>query len=132
MIKRGSPAFPRLLYFLILTSIVFGFIYYLVFAGNPQYIVGSDFISYLTGGQIVRKGAGRMIYDIKTQTEHQMDVIAPYSRETVLPFKGPPFLGLFFIPFTFFPLIVGFRLFAIFNIYSNNGKIFNYQIKVCT
>ncbi|MFV1917343.1 MAG: glycosyltransferase family 87 protein, partial [Patescibacteria group bacterium] len=117
MVKLDSRNFSRVVFFGILTTILLGVFYYIFFGVTELHLSGNDFVSYLTGGQILKKGEGELIYNIKSQTAHQKDIIGVYAREVALPFKALPFVGLFFIPLTLFPVLVGYRLFAILNFF---------------
>ncbi len=93
-----------------LTMVLFLTLVLLAIAKNG--VQGTDFISFYTGALIVRNGEGRFLYDEKTQGKYQK----PFSQNLsvkLLPYRNPPFVALFFIPFTLFSfgnayLLLGF------------------------
>lgn len=98
-----------------LASIVIGLPYFVLFA-KQKLIVQSDVVSFITGAKMVRSGVKSEIYDLPTQHFYQNQVVAPFVKENVLPFKNFPLFSLPFIPFTFLPLRVSYTIFAFFNL----------------
>lgn len=94
------------------------FYYFVILIPKPL-IIGSDFTAYLTGAQIIKEGKGNLLYDLKSQLKTQQEIIQPFwsYEKGLLPFRYLPFVGVFFLPFTFFNLILGFKLFATFNLF---------------
>lgn len=96
----------------VLVSIILTVLYVTLVVTNPILVTSSDYIAYLTGGLMVRKGAGEAIYDLESQFAHQLEAIKPYERTGVLPFRYPPFVAIPFLPFSILPVVIGYRLFA--------------------
>jgi len=95
--------------------LVFILVYYLIFLAHPLNTIGSDLISFLTGAEIVKEGKGELLYNLQTQYGYQLEVIKPYQKSNLLPFRGLPFLAFLFIPLTYFPLFTAYKLFIIVN-----------------
>lgn len=83
----------------------------------PEWIVAaSDYVMYITGASIVKDGKGELLYDISLQEIYQENLIEPYFRDFFLAFRVLPFVAVIFLPFAYFPLQIGFRMFAFLNI----------------
>jgi hypothetical protein len=70
-------------------------------AVRPGY---SDFLSFYTGGAIVRDGKGERLYNLELQSEYQAEILGPGSRAShnpLLPFINPPHAVLIFFPLTY-------------------------------
>lgn len=98
----------------VLASIALAMLSVPLFLASERSAVGSDFLSFYVGGKIVSEGRGRLLYDIVTQKAVQ-DSVTNLSSEPLLPFRNPPFVGLFFSLFSQFPFVFSYKLFAILN-----------------
>lgn len=74
--------------------------------------LGSDFVSFLTGAEILKNGEGEKIYSLDTQYEFKQKIISPEQGFGILPFRNLPAFALLFIPFTFFNTLLAYRLFV--------------------
>ncbi|MDQ6694739.1 MAG: DUF2029 domain-containing protein [Chloroflexota bacterium] len=76
--------------------------------GGPEgYVRVTDFISTLTGGQIIRNGDAQALYDPNVQRAAQLEVLSPYRTllpGQILPYNHLPFEALFVAPFMALPL----------------------------
>ncbi len=76
--------------------------------GGPEgYVRVTDFISTLTGGQIIRNGDAQALYDPQVQRAAQLEVLAPYRTllpGQILPYNHLPFEALFVAPLMSLPL----------------------------
>ena len=123
MISKFGKVKTKVIFFILVSlllsplylTIVYQLVKYILIGINPKLVIGTDFISYLTGGLMVRKGFGNEIYNLDRQYIFQLKAIEPLDREYVLPFKNPPIVAVLFIPFTFFSVIDSYRLFIVFN-----------------
>lgn len=105
-----------LLSIVFLVSIISGFLYYIFFRVEPVVVASSDFLTYLTGATIIKRGVGDLIYDLETQLSFQKELVKPFFKEKLLPFRSPPVVALLFLPFTYFSPITSYKLFAILNL----------------
>ena len=94
--------------------ILVSFIFTIFLATYPAQITRSDFVSFFAAAEIIKDGKGGELYDFNTQDLYQKEIVSPHSREGFLPFRNPPIFAALFIPFTFFPLVVGYKLYAFF------------------
>jgi hypothetical protein len=91
---------------------------YIVFwLEDTNTIFRSDFVSFYTGGTLVKEGKGNLLYDLSSQFEYQQKIISPYiETEMLLPFRNPSFMALFFLPFSFLTLPQAYKLFFLINV----------------
>lgn len=124
------------LIFKILFIIYFCFVlYFLVFIPlfliSSVEITGTDYLGYVTGARVIREGSGELIYDLSVQHNYQQRLVEPFTLVRLLPFRWLPFVGAVFLPFTFFSLYQGYKVFVVFNILIVgliaflSGKIFH-------
>lgn len=99
-----------------LGSIILGIVFYTSFIMSDDVIAETDFVGYLTGASIIRDGKGEMIYDLKTQDVYQKELLRPYNKPITLSYKNTPFVTLLFLPFTYLPLVQGYKLFVFINL----------------
>ena len=45
--------------------------------------IGSDFVSYLTGADILKASKGRLLYDLDTQYMYQQQVLFPHHETSI-------------------------------------------------
>ncbi len=113
-----------------LASIVIGIIFHTTIASRTL-VVYSDFVSFLTGAKMVKEGVREDFYDLATQYSYQKEIIKPYDRGGVLPFKNLSIFAIPFIPLTYLAFPTNYKIFAYFNlvllviIASLSVKIFN-------
>jgi heme/copper-type cytochrome/quinol oxidase subunit 4 len=98
-----------------LVSIIIG-LPYIIFFANPKLIVESDVVSFLTGALMIRNNVGVDTYDLATQLSFQNQIVSPFIKENVLPFKNFAPFALPFVPLTFLTLKSAYIIFAFFNI----------------
>ena len=81
-------------------------------------IAGTDFTAFLTGAQMIKEGKGKLLYDLKSQRATQQEIIKPIwpYEKRLLPFRSLPFVGFFFLSFSYFNLILSYKLFVVFNL----------------
>lgn len=113
--KESFPEKLSLVLFIFLISFTVAVLYFMFISDTPYFVKG-DFISYLTGGLMVREGFGKLIYDLDAQFAYQLEVLFPYDREILLPYKSLPFVGTLFIPLTYPPVISSFKIFSLVNL----------------
>jgi hypothetical protein len=116
LIGKTSKKISSLIIFVFFASIIFSILFYAFFAADPEITAETDFINYLTGANLIREGRGQLIYDLKTQSLVQKEIIKPYVNPSILPFRSLPFVGLLFLPFSYFNFVQGYKLFVIFNL----------------
>ena len=72
--------------------------------GGPEgYVRDTDFVSTLTGAQIIRDGNGQELYDPNMQRAAQNRVLSPYKTLTdnnILPYNHLPFEAILVAPLT--------------------------------
>lgn len=78
---------------------------------EPTMPLRNDFVSFWTGAQLLRDGAGASLFDMRTQAGFQADLRRslignPEMRPGVVldPFHSPPAQGLLLIPLTLLPV----------------------------
>lgn len=84
--------------------------------GGPEsYVRGTDFLSTLTGAQIIREGNGSLLYDLNTQTNAQYQVRGSLAQQgdKLLPYNHLPFEALLIAPFMDLPYPVIFALWTL-------------------
>ncbi len=91
---------------------------FVLFLANPGLISRTDFVGFITGARVIKTDFRTSIYDVGVQTAFQEDVIKKRGVEGLIPFRNPPTLALFFIPFTYMPLSTSYKVFAIVNVLS--------------
>jgi hypothetical protein len=86
---------------------------------KPEVPLRNDFVSFWTGAQLVRDGAGPALFDPETQSrlQAQLRLALTGSEEmkqgVVLdPFHSPPIQGLLFVPLTFLPLSLAYLVWS--------------------
>ena len=67
-----------------------------------------DFSQFYCAAQIVRRGLGRQLYDLKTQVEFQSKVASVHVF-----YNHPPFEALLFLPFTYFNYRAAYTLWTV-------------------
>lgn len=72
-----------------------------------------DFIVLYTGGDIVKQGQAKHLYDYDTQRQVQRNLT---GRLTPLPFNHTPYEALLFVPLAWVPYLWAYRIWALFNI----------------
>jgi hypothetical protein len=82
---------------------------------RQEFIIGMDYVSFRSGAQIVRSQEKSSIYKINLQRSYQKERLE--IGEEVLPFRNPPFTTLIFIPLSNLSYDIGYKLFALFNIF---------------
>jgi len=97
-----------------LISIIVGLTYTIIFA-DPKFVVQSDVVSFLTGALMIRNKVGVNLYDLPTQLFYQNQIVSPFVREAVLPFKIFAPFALPFVPLTSLPLKTAYMFFAFLN-----------------
>lgn len=70
----------------------------------------SDFNVYIVAAEILKDNAGDRLYNIQTQKDYNLKL---YDETQILTYKYPPFVAIFFIPFTYLPLKLSFFIFNI-------------------
>ncbi|HSW87818.1 MAG TPA: glycosyltransferase family 87 protein [Candidatus Saccharimonadales bacterium] len=80
----------------------------------PSVLKNFDIVSFYTGGLIINKGENANLYNINTQYKWQR-TISYQTKTFTKPFVNPPFVALFFSPFTRFPFNQIYPIFAFFN-----------------
>ncbi len=73
--------------------------------------IGSDFVSYLTGAEIIKASKGPLLYDLDTQYFYQQSVLFPHHETSILPFVNFPIIAFILIPFTYLPLIWAYKIY---------------------
>lgn len=103
----------KVLFFAALLSIL----NFCLFLMNPKLIAGTDFVGFLTGGRIIKSNLRSKIYDLDIQRDFQKDAINLRGSKTlIIPFRNPPTIALAFAPFSFLPLILGYKIFVLVNV----------------
>jgi len=95
--------------------------------GFKNYINSQDFTAYYTAAQMLKYGAGNDLYDINKQEYWQKQFVSKFSSsKNFRPFINPPFVALFYLPFTFLSLNISYLIWFIVNlvILFNICKIF--------
>lgn len=82
-------------------------------SGVERYVYRSDFVSFINGAHIVNNGRGRDLYDLGLQRESQIMVTTPGNRMILLPYRNPPILAFFFIPFALLPLVTAYKIYTL-------------------
>lgn len=72
-----------------------------------------DFIVLYTGGDIVKQGQAKHLYDYDTQRQVQRNLT---GRLTPLPFNHTPYEALLFVPLAWVPYLWAYRIWALINI----------------
>jgi hypothetical protein len=98
-----------------LISIVLGLPYFVFFA-SEKLILQSDIVSFITGALMLREKVGVNTYDLETQLSYQNQIVAPFIKEEVLPFKNFMLFAIPFYPLTRLPLRTSYIDFALFNL----------------
>lgn len=112
--NSSSGAF-NLVSIVFLSSVIIGIIFHAV--NSPGSLVArSDLVSFLTGAKIVSEGASEDLYNLDLQYSIQSNIIAPYKRDDILPFKNFAVFSLPFIPLTYLSLKQSYIIFAFFNL----------------
>lgn len=113
--RNSSPSAFTLVSIVFLFSVVIGIIFHTII--TPVSLVAqSDLVSFLTGAKIVREGAGGNLFYLNIQHSYQAEIIEPYERDEVLPFKNLAVFSLPFIPLTYLSLRLSYIIFAFFNL----------------
>jgi glycosyl transferase family 87 len=73
-------------------------------------VIGGDFLTLRLAAQMIRDGNGARLYDFGLQAAYQAAALAPEKLPGLNPFVAPPFVALFFLPWTFVSHFVGFVL----------------------
>ena len=99
---RQSSAIYHLLALVLLSVIVTGLVFSVLFKATATNALGSDFVSFLTGASVIRAGKGNQLYDLVTQFSFQQALLAQeISTDFLLPFRNLPFVAFFFLPFLY-------------------------------
>lgn len=109
------PKISQLIIFSFFISLIVSTLYS-IFTLPRFMVASSDFVSFPTGALLIKAGKGELIYDLQTQFFYQQ-YLTDYARDWLLPFRSPPVVALAFIPLTYFPLILAYKLFAAFNLF---------------
>lgn len=76
-----------------------------------------DFTSYYCAGTMVRQGMGHQLYDDHAQDRVKREFAPDVAiRPGVLPYIHPPFVALFFVPFTYASYAPAFVLWDLLNL----------------
>lgn len=73
----------------------------------------ADFTAFYTAAAVVRDGLGDMLYDLDLQARYQTQILGGrYLADGLLAFYYPPYVALFFYPFSYLSLSVAYGLWA--------------------
>src|SRR3989344_1427591 len=76
-----------------------------------------DFISMLTGAKMLISGDGQRLYDAGVQLQYQGRIFDTFGfvreNNNFLPFLNLPVLAVFFIPFTYLPFFIAYKIYVI-------------------
>jgi len=111
----GRINVTRILPIILATPIILIITFFLA-TQNHFLAAGSDFLSYFTGASIIKNGKADLIYDISTQRKYFEDIIYPLKGTVTNRFISPPFVALFFLPFTFINFYSSYKIFLIVNL----------------
>jgi hypothetical protein len=81
--------------------------------GLEMVVRRSDFLSTLTGAQVIYEGSGTRLYDLQAQHEAQKQILAPYfalDDSSVLPYNHLPFEALLITPLMGLPSTLVFAV----------------------
>jgi len=104
---------------------IFYFIKLLIFAyGDNEYV---DFVNYYMGAKVIKLGLGTSLYNIQFQINRLSEILGATPNEQILLFRAIPAAALLFIPSTFFPVWVAYRIYLVLNLvtFIFIGKYFN-------
>src|SRR3989338_6466531 len=98
---------------------------YVLFLMGGKFAFGTDFIHFYTAAQIVKEGKGSSLYKVDVQRSFQLKLIKKYLGEEltfseskpVAMFMNPPFVVLFYLPFSLMEYDVGYISFLALNIF---------------
>ncbi|OGM24589.1 hypothetical protein A2962_01375 [Candidatus Woesebacteria bacterium RIFCSPLOWO2_01_FULL_39_61] len=98
---------------------------YVLFLMRGKFAFGTDFIHFYTAAQIVKEGKGSSLYKVDVQRSFQLKLIKKYLGEEltfseskpVAMFMNPPFVVLFYLPFSLMEYDVGYISFLALNIF---------------
>lgn len=65
---------------------------------------------------MIKEGGKENFYKMDNQLLYQQRVVAPDTKDELLPFKNLPLFAFPFIPLTYFPLSLSYRIFAYLNL----------------
>ena len=81
--------------------------------------LGSDFVSFLTGASLIRGGEGKHLYEFPIQLAYQQRILQPFNLNLtnhevkLLPYLNLPVFALLYIPFTYMPFLIAYKLYVI-------------------
>jgi hypothetical protein len=108
--KEGFLLIARLMQIsILLTVLILAF-----FVLERDLVAHMDFTSYYTSASILKNKMGNLFYDIPTQLSFQKSYFD--TNSIAVPYKNLPLLAVLFIPFSYFPLTVSYKLFVLVNI----------------
>jgi hypothetical protein len=65
---------------------------------NPNFLIKTDLINFLTGAKIIKEGAIGNLYNTVTQLEYQNGIVGAENRTFLLPFRNFPITAIPYIP----------------------------------
>lgn len=114
MVTKVPPEVYQLMIRIFLASLVIALYCSILFIVPKIDVVNSDFASFLTGAAVIKEGHGNKLYDMETQRFYHLKIVEDYPNKGLLPFRNLPFFAALFIPLTFLPLTLAFKLYALF------------------
>ncbi len=95
--------------------------------GADSYLLEhADLRAVLTGGLMIREGAGARLYDLQAQHEFQERLFAPYvtlKQDQTLPNSHPPLESLFAAPFMGGPILMPYILWTLLTLAAFAGGL---------
>ena len=77
----------------------------------------ADFTIYYTAWDIIRDGQGAQLYNLDTQTTHQLNLLqGNHFMGNLLPYDHPPYMALALYPLSWFSLQTAYWIFAFIQI----------------
>ncbi len=109
--------------------ILFAVVYGLGIAGHRGlvdrfgHVIGTDFLMLRLAASMIRDGHGERLYDLGLQAAYQRAALAPETVPGMNAFIAPPFVALFFLPWTALPHALGFLMWAVIGVASVVGAL---------
>jgi len=98
-------------------GIIFSYIGLWAITAKNNELWRADFTIYYTAWDIINSGQGSQLYDLDTQTTHQLDLLQGASfADDLLPYNHPPYMALILYPLSWFSLSASYWIFALIQI----------------
>jgi hypothetical protein len=113
--KKNFGSLKIIFYLEVVSLLIVNTVILFFMLGSRETILdSSDFPQYLSAASMIKEGQGNFIYDVQKQSSEIAKIVYP-STKAKPPFRNPPFVTLFYYPFSAFSLSKAYGKFSILN-----------------